>query len=195
MDNLILKIAQKLGRALNRSEQDILTVNYGLAVLWHSLTKTLIILLIGYLTNTLFLVFVSMVCQAAYRSYAGGVHLKTYLSCLITNSVCVFGAIWLATHINFSIYFLIGLYVVCFLLTYKYAPADTDDNPVVSKRERKKRKTSALLLLLLTFPMVLYLHFYFIVISNIALIFLGIATIFILPFTYKLLDIKYGRDR
>ena len=79
-----------------------------------------------------------------FRGASGGFHLKTHIGCII-GSIVFFCGIGLAGK-----YIILGTltkYIVTFaiwvfgmIMVKLYAPADTENVPIISKKERKKKR-------------------------------------------------------
>ena len=78
------------------------------------------------------------------------------------------------------------------LMIFKYAPADTEDVPIISKRERKKRKNISYLIASLMIIIACLINNS--IISNILLLGVLIQTITITRFAYRLTKNRYGHE-
>lgn len=144
-------------------EERELVIDFGVRLIFGELPKILLLFMIGFLLGigwyTLFFFFL----LAPYRSFTGGFHLKTHLGCIITTNLLYLGPIALAkitpTIPQIAYYTMVGLLAIfSVVLIDKYAPADTENVPILSKKQRKKDKIKAyialtiLLLLALAVP-------------------------------------------
>src|SRR5699024_6243765 len=89
-----------------------------------------------------------------YRAMSGGFHLKTHIGCIIGTVLFYYGNIIISSLLyldNIQKYILIGLtYIFGILMVSMYAPADTENVPIISKHERRKKKILSFFTLSLT---------------------------------------------
>ena len=93
----------------------------------------------------------------------------------------------------YKIIFAILLWIFAIIMIHKYAPADTEDVPVISKVERlKRRKVSYVIVtIMLIVGSIIEYH----VVSNILLLGVLLQTITITRFAYKITNNKYGYEQ
>ncbi len=84
------------------------------------------------------------------------------------------------------------LWVFAVIMIHIYAPADTEDVPVISKKERKKRKNFSYVIV--TIMLIVGCLVKNNIISNMILIGVLLQTISITRFAYKLTNNKYGYE-
>ena len=74
-----------------------------------------------------------------YRTFSGGFHLKTHLGCIITTCAFYCGTALLAKYIvlsNIAKYIIITLLGIFGIFMIKlYAPADTENVPILNKKK------------------------------------------------------------
>lgn len=94
--------------------------------------------------------------------------------------------------IQYKIIFAICIWVFSIIMIHKYAPADTEDVPVISKKERKKRKVFSYFIatVMLVGGCVVPNN----TISNILILGNMLQTITITRIAYKLTKNKYGYE-
>ena len=94
--------------------------------------------------------------------------------------------------ILYKVFLAVLLWVFAVIMIYKYAPADTEDVPVISKKERRKRKNFSYVIV--TIMMIIGCLINNNVISNILLVGVLLQTISISRFAYKITGNKYGHE-
>ena len=62
-------------------------INYGLQLVIGEIPKTLLILLIAYLLGVFKLTLLALLFILPYRTFSGGVHLKTHIGCIIATTL------------------------------------------------------------------------------------------------------------
>lgn len=122
----------------NLSEKDLLKINYSLQVIMGDISKLIIIFLIFLSIGQLPLFFLSSVFLISTRPLAGGIHCKTYFSCLVC-SILYFSVVILYTLLapKFNVIFYIIFAIVSLMLTALYAPCPNEKRPVKNKTTLK----------------------------------------------------------
>ena len=119
-------------------------IKYGLQLLVGEVPKIFIMMGIAWALGILKLTLICFCMMLPYRMYSGGFHLKTHLGCIIGNSIMYTGNAFVSQlfviPVMWKIVVSVILWVFAIIMIYLYAPADTEDVPVIAKRERKKRK-------------------------------------------------------
>ena len=119
-------------------------IKYGLQLLVGEVPKIFIMMGIAWALGILKLTLICFCMMLPYRMYSGGFHLKTHLGCIIGTSIMYTGNAFVSQlfviPVMWKIVVSVILWVFAIIMIYLYAPADTEDVPVIAKRERKKRK-------------------------------------------------------
>ena len=139
---LMVKIKKKMP---NISEEREAVIRFGLLVIFDEVPKTLLLILIAYWMNILGLMLISFVSIGLYRGFAGGFHLKTHIGCFLTSFTMFLGNALLGKYIIFeSIYLTYVIYITIWIFNMimitKYAPGDTENVPIVSRKIRKRNR-------------------------------------------------------
>lgn len=117
---------------------DLLKIEYTIEVILGELTKLTIIFLIFLCLNQLplFLLFYTFLFTT--RTLAGGIHCKTFYSCLIV-SILYFTVVILLSILlpKFNTYFYMVFFIVSFAIVYKYAPCVNKKRPIKNKKRLK----------------------------------------------------------
>lgn len=171
-------------------------IMYGLQNIIGELPKGIIILLIAYFLGIFKITLISVLIIAPYRCFSGGVHMKTHIGCIIYTSILYSGSALLGKYI-----ILIGItkYIIaftlwgfCMFMIKLYAPADTENVPILRAKERRQKQVFSYIILTFEFIMA-------ILISNTTIagiIIFGdfIQTLTITRFAYKITNNKYGHE-
>ena len=178
-------------------EERELVINFGVRLIFGELPKILILFIIGFLLNMGWQTLLLFFLIAPYRSFTGGFHLKTHLGCMITTSILYLSPIIIAKYFeishSFIIYVLAGILSIfsIFIIT-KYAPADTENMPILSKKERKSKKIKAYISLGILLSIIIfspYKQFSYMIIYAMFL-----QNLTVLPISYKLTNNKHGYE-
>ena len=171
-------------------------IMYGLQNIIGELPKGIIIFLIAYVLGIFELTLLSVLIIAPYRSCSGGVHMKTHIGCILATLMIYSGSaligkyIVLAGSAKYTIALLVWIF--CMIMIKLYAPADTENVPILRKQERQQKQIFSYIILTVEFIIA-------VVISNptiTSIIIFGdlIQTITITRFAYKITDNKYGHE-
>ncbi len=178
-------------------EERELVINFGVRLIFGELPKILILFIIGFLLNMGWQTLLLFFLIAPYRSFTGGFHLKTHLGCMITTSILYLSPIIIAKYFeishSFIIYVLAGiLSIFSIFIIAKYAPADTENMPILSKKERKSKKIKAYISLGILLSIIIfspYKQFSYMIIYAMFL-----QNLTVLPISYKLTNNKHGYE-
>ena len=171
-------------------------IMYGLQNLIGELPKGIIILIIAYFLGIFKLTLISMFIIAPYRCFSGGVHMKTHMGCIIYTLILYSGSTLLGKYNvleGIIKYLLAGLVWSFSIIMIKlYAPADTENVPILSKKERKQKQLFSYIVLTLEIIIAIMINN-----STIAgIIIFGdfIQTLTITRIAYKITKNKYGHE-
>lgn len=171
-------------------------INYGLKCLISDISKTIIIFTFAYFLGVLALAIAYYFSFGLLRIFAGGVHAKKSWECLITTSGLLFFTIYISILLsNFPaylgyLYFLI--FIINSVIIFKYAPADLENKPIVSKKIRERFRIRAV------FALGLVIVFALTIIKepnvqNVLVIATFAESITLLPISYKIFGCKHGQ--
>jgi len=171
-------------------------IKYGLQLIFGEIPKLFIMIAIAWGLGILELTILCFILILPYRMYSGGFHLKTHLGCIIGTSLMYTGNAFISKQIviqnEYKIILSILLWIFSICMIYKYAPADTQDVPVIPKKERRKRKNISYILV--TIMLISACLVKDNIIGNILLIGTLIQTICITRIAYKLTNNRYGHE-
>ncbi len=172
-------------------------IDYGLHLLIGELPKNFIILGIAYLLGIFKLTLITVILLLPYRAVSGGFHLKTHLGCIIGTTLIYCGVAKVSCYIVFYSQILkyitiLSVWIFGMIMVYLYAPADTENVPILSKKERKYKKIMSYIFLsigLIASCIVPNNE-----ISNILLLSYFVQSVSITKIAYKLTKNKYGYE-
>ena len=171
-------------------------IMYGLQNIVGELPKGIIILLIAYFLGIFELTLVAVLIIAPYRSFSGGVHMKTHLGCIVYTSILYMGSALLGKYIAITgIAKYITAFIVwtfCMFMIKLYAPADTENVPILGKKERKQKQIFSYIILTVEFIIAILIDNT--IISGIIIFGDFIQTLTITRLAYNVTDSKYGHE-
>lgn len=171
-------------------------IMYGLENIIGELPKGIIILIIAYILGIFKLTVISILIIAPYRSVSGGVHMKTHIGCIIYTLLLYSGSSLLGKYIvltgNVKIVLAIAVWIFCMIMIKLYAPADTENLPILRKKERKQKQI--LSYIIITSEILIAIFIKNTTISGIIIFGDFIQTLTITRIAYKVTHNKYGHE-
>lgn len=171
-------------------------INYGLQILLGEIPKFAIMLLIAYILGLFKLSLITFLILLPYRTVSGGFHLKTHIGCIISTCTFYCGVAFLAKNIildditKYFIILVVGIFGI--LMIRLYAPADTENVPIISLKERRKKQTLSYFFFVSGLVISIFIKNN--VISNMILFGYLVQTFMITKFAYKITNNKYGYE-
>lgn len=171
-------------------------IMYGLQNIIGELPKGIIILIIAYILGIFKLTVISILIIAPYRCVSGGVHMKTHIGCIIYTLLLYSGSSLLGKYIvltgNVKIVLAIAIWIFCMIMIKLYAPADTENLPILRKKERKQKQI--LSYIIITSEILIAIFIKNTTISGIIIFGDFIQTLTITRIAYKVTHNKYGHE-
>ena len=199
---MIEKLCNKLTKKIQNkmpeiNEERAEIINYGLQLVFGEIPKTLILLLIAYVLGVLELSILALLAIMPYRTFSGGVHLKTHIGCIVATSLMYTGNAFLSKNIIieplYIKYIVIALVWIFSMIMIKlYAPADTEAVPILRKKDRSLKRNLSYITMTITLIIAIFITNS--TISNILIFGTLMQTITITRFIYKLTNNKYGYE-
>ena len=171
-------------------------INYGLQNIIGEIPKTFLVLIIAYFLGIWKETLITFLLMIPYKSASGGFHLKTHLGCIIGTTTFYCGVPVLSKFIILSgiwKYTLITMIWIFGMIMIKlYAPADTENVPILVKKDRKRKQ----LISYITFSLGLLIagiinHN---IISNIIIFGYLLQSLMITKLAYRITNNKYGYE-
>ena len=190
---ILSKMRKKMPEITDEQGEVIL---YGLQLLVGEAPKMILLFgisfILGFGLEMVFAYFAIM----PYRAVSGGFHLHTHLGCIIGSAIFYYGDVLISKFLvlgSVEKYILVALSLIFgILMVSMYAPADTENVPIISKKERKTKKILSYITLILTLVVAIIIPNQ--VYSNILIIGTIIQSMSITRIAYKLTNNKYGHE-
>lgn len=198
---MVETICNKLTSRIRKEMPDINderaeVINYGLQLIIGEIPKLIIIITIAYILKVLDLSILVLILLLPYRTVSGGVHLQSHLGCIVATSVFYIGNAVLSKYIVLTKtveYIITGIVWAFSMIMIKlYAPADTEEVPILRKKERTTKKI--LSYIVMTLSLIASLIIKNTVISNLLLFGVLFQTVAITRLMYKITGNKYGYE-
>ena len=202
IDNLLDGICEKINIKIKKEmpdvdEERLEIIDYGLKMIIGEIPKLIIMLVIAHLLGVLKLTLLSYIILLPYGMFAGGAHAKTHLACIIATPTIYCGGVLLSQNlfqeVSLARYIFLGLvWIFGIIMCIIYAPADTENVPILRKKERKFKKIMAGVMLTLSLGIALFLNN--IVIANILIFGCLIRSIMMTRPVYIIFGNRYGHE-
>lgn len=192
--NYILK--KMKSRIPDMTEEKAEVILYGLQLIIGEIPKMILILGISFILGFGWYMIFAYIAIAPYRTVSGGFHLHTHLGCILGTIIFYYGTVIISKYLildDIQKYILIALSLGFGLLMISmYAPADTEDVPIISKKERKTKKILSYIMLIITLIVAFFVQDR--ILSNILIIGLIFQSVSISRIAYKITKNKYGHE-
>lgn len=171
-------------------------IMYGLQNIIGELPKGVIILLIAYILGIFKLTLMAVLIIAPYRCFSGGVHMKTHIGCIIYTLLLYSGSALLGKYVvltGVTKYVIASVvWIFCMIMIKLYAPADTENVPILRKKERRQKKIISYIILTVEFIIAVVINNS--IIAGVIIFGDFIQTLTITRLAYKITDNKYGHE-
>lgn len=197
IDKICNYILQKMRKKMPEiDDEKAEVILYGIQLIIGEIPKIFIIFGLSILFGIGWYMLFAYIVMIPYRAVSGGFHLKTHIGCIIGTSIFYFGNIFLSKALmlqDMQKYILIGItFIFGVIMISLYAPADTENLPILSKKERKIKKILSYIILTVTLIVTFFIKDN--VISNILIIGTLLQTMTITRIAYKITKNKYGYE-
>ena len=171
-------------------------INFGLQIIIGEIPKIFIMLAVAWGLGVFKLSLLTFLVLFPYRGASGGFHLHTHIGCIITTCIMYSGVAILSKYVvmaNLIKYIVIGsTWIFGMIMIKLYAPADTEDVPILESKVRKKKQIVSYISL--TIGLVTALFIKDNTICNILIFGNLVQTLTITKLAYRLTNNKYGYE-
>jgi len=178
-------------------DEEAEVIKYGLELIIGEVPKILLLFIIAIVLKIGWLVIFAYFTMLPYKIVAGGFHLKTNIGCTIGTLSIYYGnvliskyIIWTPIYAKYTVIFMI--FVFSMIMVSLYAPADTVNLPILTKRERKMKRILSYVFATITLLAAIIIKDN--ILSNILLLNVLIESICISKVAYKLTKNEYGYE-
>ena len=170
---------------------------YGIQLIVGEIPKIFLMFALGIILGLWWQTLLAFFLILPYKACSGGVHLKTHLGCFICTNIVYCGNALISTIFNFpsemyKYITAIAIWIFGVIMVSIYAPADTENLPILTKKERKIKKI--LSYIFLTINMIVAIFIKNNIIANILIFGTIIQTISITRIAYNITKNKYGYE-
>ena len=196
IDKICLLLTNKIRKEMPEVDDERAEIiNYGLHLIIGELPKTFIILGLSYFLGVFKLTLLTVILLLPYRAVSGGFHLKTHIGCIVGTTLIYSGVAKISNYIIFSNQILkciiaVSVWIFGMIMVHLYAPADTENHPLVKKEVRKQLKSRAVIVSIIYCLLAIFAKPMWFV--NILMLMETYVVISILPVSYKIFRRRYN---
>lgn len=139
--------AVKIAHKLSHNEEEIEIIQYGLHQAFLILLNILTLVICGVLWKELTFTLLMFLDIFFLRSYAGGYHADTELSCYLISTAIMNAAIWTKKILLPSNIILIVIWISTMIFIWIYTPVENPMHPLDENEQRKYAKNTRMILL------------------------------------------------
>jgi len=129
----------------NKHEEELEVIQYGIEVFLINIFKSLFLIGVAAVLGVVKPLMVLLISFGCVRVFAAGVHAPSTFICTLLNFICFLGGTYLCLYVPMHSVLRITLFFISVVLLAKYAPADSEERPLVSERLRHKLKLQSIL--------------------------------------------------
>ncbi|MGL5347317.1 MAG: accessory gene regulator ArgB-like protein [Peptostreptococcaceae bacterium] len=149
IEKISKSLSSKLGERLNKSNEEIAVLNYGLFIIMHTTISIIATIIIGILTKTTLEIVIIAFTGALFKRYSGGIHASTPSNCtiigvllaLILSILCKY--IVDISNLKEVILLVTILSILSYIILYKKCPVPSKNKPFKSEKLRIKIRKRA----------------------------------------------------
>ena len=198
---MIDKITDVLTNKIKKEMSDVdeeraEVIKFGLQILLGEIPKFFFMIGIAYLLGVFKLSIITFLILLPYRGMSGGFHLKTHIGCIVSTCTFYCGVALLSKYIELDSVMKYTLLICTMLfgifMIKLYAPADTEDVPILSKKIRKQKQILSYIFLIIGLLIAAVIQNN--IISNIIIFGYIAQTCMITKLAYKITKNRYGYE-
>ena len=172
-------------------------INYGIQLIVGEIPKIFLMFGLGIILGLWWQTLLAFFLLLPYKTVSGGFHMKTHIGCFLCTNLVYCGNAYISTIWNFPSEMskhitILGVLILGIIMVSIYAPADTENLPILTKKERKTKKILSYVFLILSLAVAAFVPNT--VISNLIIIGTFVQTLSITRIAYIITKNKYGYE-
>lgn len=198
IDKFCLYLTNKIRKEMPEVDDERAEVIlYGVQLIVGEIPKIFLMFALGFLLGLWWQTILAFFLILPYKVCSGGFHLKTHLGCFLCTNIVYCGNAILSTIYTFpseviKIITIIAIWTIGIILVSVYAPADTENLPILTKKERKTKKILSYIFLSINMLGAIFVPNK--IITNLLIFGTIIQTVSITRIAYILTKNKYGYE-
>lgn len=170
---------------------------YGVQLIVGEIPKIFLMFALGFLLGLWWQTILAFFLILPYKVCSGGFHLKTHLGCFFCTNIVYCGNAILSSTFTFQnelakMITIVSIWIAGIILVSIYAPADTENLPILTKKERRIKKILSYVFLSINMLGAIFIANK--TISNLLIFGTAIQTVSITRIAYILTKNKYGYE-
>lgn len=160
---LSLIMAEAIGKQHSANNEQIEVYAYGLEIVIGSAVKIVLLFFISFLINSLYTTILCTLTFVGIRFFGGGVHLSTYLRCLVGSVMILIILGKAATYpmeMQLFLYVSLMVIIVGIYSIIRWVPAGTEKKVITDKELRLKQKLKTMIFFFFCLAVALICRFY-----------------------------------
>ena len=164
IDKVSLNLSTKLGEKLNKSNEEIDVLYYGLFIFIHTLLGIILTIVTGLLTGMFIEIIVISITSSWFKRYTGGVHASSPERCLLIGLLLSLILSILTKYIvkvfDINTVMVISLLILayCYYTLYRKCPVPSKNKPLKKENTRKKLRKKAFNLINMYTCLIIFLY-------------------------------------
>lgn len=189
MKKIIINSLIKQFKKKNYNQEQVEIIKYGLESIYILITKTIFVFIVAYLLNIFKEVLVFSILYNIIRMPSFGLHATKSWICLVSSTLIFIIAPYVCNTYQINIFVRLCIGIICILLIFKNAPADTYKRPIVDKKRRRNYKiiSGLISIIMVTISMVITNNF----LCNSLIFVLVVQCFMISPLVYSIFKLPY----
>lgn len=172
-------------------------INYGIQLIVGEIPKIFLMFGLGIILGLWWQTILAFFLLLPYKIVSGGFHLKTHIGCFLCTNIVYCGNAYISTIWNFpneitKYITILGIFILGIIMVSIYAPADTENLPILTKKERKTKKILSYIFLIINLLVAAFIPSN--TISNLIILGTLIQTLSITRLAYIITKNKYGYE-
>lgn len=143
IEQVSLRMASKIGERLNKTEEEVAVIKYGLFVILHTSLILIVTFIVGLITHSVKEIMIISTCSAILKRYSGGVHASSPTRCLVIG-VSMSAMLTLTCNLfvnrlspNHLILVIVSGLLISYFVLYKRCPIGSKQKPLKNLEKRK----------------------------------------------------------
>lgn len=170
---------------------------YGVQLIVGEIPKIFLMFALGFLLGLWWQTLLAFFLILPYKVCSGGFHLKTHLGCFLCTNIVYCGNAILSSVFTFQselakIITIVSIWIIGIICVSIYAPADTENLPILTKKERRAKKILSYIFLSINMLGAIFIPNK--IIANLLIFGTLVQTISITRIAYMLTKNKYGYE-
>lgn len=184
-DDLEQLLIEKKGYDAKKAKKSM----YQMRIFLRSLVFTFLITVILMWFRCFKEAVVVMIILKCYRSYSGGIHIKSYMVCFVCSLLVVGGIIAFEKCLVITLEEELFIWGIGIYLWFRYVPQGSSVRPIRNALEKKRMKRSFLIVMVITASIRFFNHG----IYELCLYSMFVTLLLITPLSYRIFKVRHDR--